>query len=225
MSIFNVSLSCLGSSLFPSGPANIPSGSLHISFWILRLRFRFRHRCFASGILRFPIWLKSPDPIDRTLLINQHRHFPYPQYAHPIGAPLSPPMPESNFGHRYAHDHRISKSFNPRHRAQALAPPAPRSADAHVAIGIILSNGENGKDQFQCHVPACTNVTFGRVADLKRHHASRHGGHGKRRQQFWCPVGGCMSTLATNTAVPGALADLYYDRRSQRHGEKGRISP
>jgi hypothetical protein len=74
-------------------------------------------------------------------------------------------------------------------------------------------------------VPACTNVTFGRVADLKRHHASRHGGHGKRRQQFWCPVGGCMSTLATNTAVPGALADLYYDRRSQRHGEKGRISP
>jgi hypothetical protein len=37
-------------------------------FWmfaciLLDFRFRFRHRCFASGILRFPIWIKSPRPI------------------------------------------------------------------------------------------------------------------------------------------------------------------
>lgn len=64
--------------------------------------------------------------------------------------------------------------------------PVPR----HVAIGMIFSNGEAGQDQYKCAAPGCHNQTFGRLAELKRHHAGKHAAI-SRRPHFWCPVEDC----------------------------------
>lgn len=63
--------------------------------------------------------------------------------------------------------------------------------DDHIVIGIVLSNGKVGGDKYQCNKDACSGRRFGRMAEMKRYHASRHGGVGNNRPQFWCPVKGC----------------------------------
>ncbi|KAF2878545.1 hypothetical protein BDV95DRAFT_478826, partial [Massariosphaeria phaeospora] len=59
-------------------------------------------------------------------------------------------------------------------------------------IGLILSNGTVRNDKYECHIPACSGTTFGRLADLKRHHATRHA---ETKPEFWCPVEGCVRSL------------------------------
>jgi hypothetical protein len=44
----------------------------------------------------------------------------------------------------------------------------------YVVVGVILSNGTTRRDKYKCHTSACAGATFGRLADLKRHNASRH---------------------------------------------------
>lgn len=71
--------------------------------------------------------------------------------------------------------------------------PTANSDSEHVVIGVILSNGEVRGDQYRCNARACSGMTFGRLADLKRHHSSLHGGAGGKGQRTWCPVDGCES--------------------------------
>ncbi|KAF7671019.1 hypothetical protein GT037_010800 [Alternaria burnsii] len=71
--------------------------------------------------------------------------------------------------------------------------PTANSDFEHVVIGVILSNGEVRGDQHRCNARACSGMTFGRLADLKRHHSSLHGGAGGKGQRTWCPVDGCES--------------------------------
>jgi hypothetical protein len=72
--------------------------------------------------------------------------------------------------------------------------PTANNDSEHVAIGIILSNGEAHGDRYQCNARACSGITFGRLPDLKRHHASLHGGVGRKGHRTWCPVDGCESS-------------------------------
>jgi hypothetical protein len=72
--------------------------------------------------------------------------------------------------------------------------PTANNNSEHMVIGIILSNGEVRGDQYRCNARACSGMTFGRLADLKRHHSSLHGGAGGKGQRTWCPVDGCEST-------------------------------
>lgn len=71
--------------------------------------------------------------------------------------------------------------------------PTANSSE-HMVIGTILSNGEVRGDRYRCNKRACSGMTFGRLADLKRHHSSLHGGAGGKGQRTWCPVAGCEST-------------------------------
>jgi hypothetical protein len=93
----------------------------------------------------------------------------------------------------------------------------PKQSAPHVSIGMILSNGETGKDQYTCHVPTCINKIFGRLAELKRHHAGKHAAVAKR-PQFWCPVTGCdRSKNGVGHAFP--RKDKMVDHLSRMHGD------
>lgn len=62
-----------------------------------------------------------------------------------------------------------------------------------VVVGLILSNGVSRHDMYKCHVRGCTRTnTFKRLADLKRHNASRHN---RQAARFWCPVDGYESSM------------------------------
>jgi hypothetical protein len=89
-----------------------------------------------------------------------------------------------------SHTTRVTKP-TPR----ATAKTHPNHVSPHVIIGVILSNGEVRNDRFKCHVPSCSGVSFGRLAELKRHHTCRHGGHEGKTPRFWCPVDGCKCML------------------------------
>jgi hypothetical protein len=94
-------------------------------------------------------------------------------------------------------------------------PSRPTTRFCHVAIGKIFSNGETGQDQYRCVVPGCNNKTFGRLAELKRHHAGKHAAVG-RKPQFWCPVKGCeRSRAGQGEAFP--RRDKMFDHLSRMH--------
>ncbi|OAL54048.1 hypothetical protein IQ07DRAFT_641055 [Pyrenochaeta sp. DS3sAY3a] len=73
----------------------------------------------------------------------------------------------------------------------APSPPPESSNEDFVVIGIILSNGSIRTDRYKCHELDCAASSFGRLADLKRHNASKHHRNSANRQSFWCPVEGC----------------------------------
>ena len=90
-----------------------------------------------------------------------------------------------------AHHHRVPKQ---RHRYSGVHRVATSNVD-RIVIGLILSNGRIQNDEYRCAVPSCRGKPFGRLAELKRHHDSVHGGLVGRQSQFWCPIDGCESTL------------------------------
>ncbi|OAK97843.1 hypothetical protein IQ06DRAFT_205185, partial [Phaeosphaeriaceae sp. SRC1lsM3a] len=85
----------------------------------------------------------------------------------------------------------------------------------HIAIGVVLSNGRKGQDRYKCHAPGCFDKTFGRITELKRHHACKHAAAG-RKPQFWCPVEGCgRSKAGMGQAFP--RKDKMVDHLSRVH--------
>lgn len=58
--------------------------------------------------------------------------------------------------------------------------PVPEASSA--TMGSILFNGK-----FKCTEVACANKTFGRRAELQRHHATIHA----VEKWFWCPIPSC----------------------------------
>ncbi|KAF2820687.1 hypothetical protein CC86DRAFT_387145 [Ophiobolus disseminans] len=122
-------------------------------------------------------------------------------------------------GFHAALDHIRTKPPSPRFPQQQIMPGHAQTKQihmpAHVAIGIILSNGETGQDQYQCHAPDCFNKTFGRIAELKRHHAGKHAAVG-RKPQFWCPINECeRSKTGQGEAFP--RKDKMFDHLSRAH--------
>ncbi|KAF1851544.1 uncharacterized protein K460DRAFT_401560 [Cucurbitaria berberidis CBS 394.84] len=89
----------------------------------------------------------------------------------------------------------------------------------HVVIGVILSNGEVRKDQYRCYDSACSGASFARLAELKRHHTTRHGGHAGKKPQFWCPIDTCArSKNGGQEAFP--RKDKMMDHLSRVHADK-----
>jgi hypothetical protein len=83
-------------------------------------------------------------------------------------------------------------------------------------IGYILSNGVSRQDTYKCHDLSCSQVTFKRLQDLKRHNNSRHNRHGAR---FWCPVDGCERSMKSGgRAFP--RKDKMVDHLEKKHADK-----
>jgi hypothetical protein len=89
-----------------------------------------------------------------------------------------------------------------------------------VVLGYIVSTGTGTvhQDQYKCSSPSCQRATFGRLAELKRHHASKHGTSGVRRPQYWCPIDGCdRSKRFQGNAFP--RKDKMTDHLSRVHAD------
>ncbi|KAF2033183.1 hypothetical protein EK21DRAFT_59426, partial [Setomelanomma holmii] len=86
-----------------------------------------------------------------------------------------------------------------------------------AVIGVVLSNGNIGQDHFKCHAPGCFDKTFGRLAELKRHHKCKHETLA-RKPQFWCPVGNCdRSKSGAGGSFP--RKDKMMDHLSRKHAD------
>ena len=116
------------------------------------------------------------------------------------------------------HNHRISKhsllQSSPTRQYNTVLQYGRQSQ--HIMIGFIFGNGEASEDQYKCRAPACSRLTFGRLAELKRHNACRHGGHDGKLPQFWCPVEKCERS---KTGQGGAFPrkDKMFDHLSRMH--------
>lgn len=100
----------------------------------------------------------------------------------------------------------------------SIVPDASIQATVELSyeiIGYILSNGTNQVDKYKCHMPSCSEATFGRLADLKRHRASRHGA---MRKSYWCPVSGCERSL-NGGGRPFPRKDKMFQYLSQKHAD------
>jgi hypothetical protein len=121
---------------------------------------------------------------------------------------------------------------NSKHRAASQLPrsssqsPQPSTSTAGspissktVVLGHLLSDVDGGNERYQCPFPTCTEVTFGRPAELKRHHASCHKGFGTKKPQYWCPVSGCRRSRAGNgNSFP--RKDKMMDHLERMHKEE-----
>ena len=90
---------------------------------------------------------------------------------------------------------------------------------AHVVVGLLLSNGDARLDRYQCPFPTCAEISFGRPAELKRHHASRHKGYGSRKPRYWCPVQGCNRSK-TGKRGPFPRKDKMMDHLERIHRDE-----
>lgn len=103
--------------------------------------------------------------------------------------------------------------------------PTPKSPgdQGFVIIGVILSNSKIGSDRYKCYEPSCSGTWFGRLADFKRHHASKHYRNSVERQSFRRPVGG-GKRARNGGGEPFPRKDRKRDRTKYRHGETDRRS-
>ncbi|OAL52875.1 hypothetical protein IQ07DRAFT_344733 [Pyrenochaeta sp. DS3sAY3a] len=77
----------------------------------------------------------------------------------------------------------LSVEIQDKHTSVSAASENKPVAEASSAtMGSILFNGK-----FKCTEVACANKTFGRRAELQRHHATIHA----VEKWFWCPVPSC----------------------------------
>jgi hypothetical protein len=83
----------------------------------------------------------------------------------------------------------LRQSKMPRHSSGVTrrSDPSPK----RVILGLLIINNDGDNERYECPLPACTGKTFGRAAELKRHHVSCHDGFGNKKAQYWCPVSGC----------------------------------
>ncbi|KAF2128018.1 hypothetical protein P153DRAFT_261112, partial [Dothidotthia symphoricarpi CBS 119687] len=94
---------------------------------------------------------------------------------------------------------------------------ATRRAPQHVPIGVILSNGNACDDIYECSISACAGRTFGRLAELKRHHQSKHEGLAGHKARFWCPVDGCESRSMADDGKAFPRKDKMMDHLAKVH--------
>ncbi|KZM23323.1 metal ion binding [Ascochyta rabiei] len=68
------------------------------------------------------------------------------------------------------------------------SPPSPVPNEAATTtIGSVLSNGK-----FTCNNSKCSDLSFARQAELRRHHATLHAPH---KPEFWCQVPACPRSM------------------------------
>ncbi|KAH7086518.1 hypothetical protein FB567DRAFT_72822 [Paraphoma chrysanthemicola] len=93
--------------------------------------------------------------------------------------------------------YRVSK-----HKAPLSSPRNGSTTAAHrqqraqyVMLGFIFASSGAGEDQYRCHASSCSSLTFGRLAELKRHNSCQHGGLDGKKPRFWCPIDGCDRSM------------------------------
>jgi hypothetical protein len=105
-----------------------------------------------------------------------------------------------------------------------LFPPAPISPSTTVPAakkprrtqGSHTNNEPIGyvyvdKSKFKCNEPDCKDLTFGRMADLRRHYEQTHS---KNRVQYYCSVSGCQRSHAS-TSGRGRSFGTRKDKRDE----------
>lgn len=108
-----------------------------------------------------------------------------PQISASISAPLAPP---------------ISLPVSPRVRQRST-----HSSDD--IIGLVLVD----KKKFRCPKKECDQLTFGRLADLRRHHDQNHA---RNRAQYYCPYQECDRSY-----VPGGGRSKSFGTRKDKRDE------
>lgn len=113
----------------------------------------------------------------------------------------------------------VIEPHTPSHDVLSLIAAVPNvdTLPQPLVIGLVLSNGIPRHDKYKCHISNCTGVkSFSRLADLKRHNASKHNRQGAR---FWCPVDGCERSMKSGgRAFP--RKDKMYDHLERVHADK-----
>jgi hypothetical protein len=84
-------------------------------------------------------------------------------------------------------------------------PPKPRAPRDEDIIGHVLAN----KKKFKCVESDCEELTFGRLADLRRHHDQQHA---RVRHQYYCSYHGC----SRSNAVGGGKGRSFGTRKDKR---------
>lgn len=122
--------------------------------------------------------------------------------------------------------HRVYKR-RATHR-QSKMPPSPQpptstasspTCSKTLVLGYLLSDVDGGNERYQCPFPTCTETTFGRPAELKRHHASCHKGFGTKKPKYWCPISGCeRSKTGDGDSFP--RKDKMMDHLERMHKEE-----
>lgn len=92
--------------------------------------------------------------------------------------------------------------------APAPVPPRrQRATRTDEPIGLVFEN----KRKFKCNKTDCKDLTFGRMADLRRHYDQTHATH---RVQFYCSVSGCSRSHAP-TGGRGRSFGTRKDKRDE----------
>ncbi|KAF2240622.1 hypothetical protein BU26DRAFT_203600 [Trematosphaeria pertusa] len=92
----------------------------------------------------------------------------------------------------------------PRRRRPAARQSRTRDEDV---IGHVLMN----KKKFKCADSSCNDLTFGRLADLRRHHEQQHA---RNRVQYFCSYAGCPRSHA-ETGGKGRSFGTRKDKRDE----------
>lgn len=80
-----------------------------------------------------------------------------------------------------------------------------RSHTSDEPIGLVYDNNK----KFRCIKADCKDLIFGRMADLRRHHAQHHA---KNRVEFFCRISGCSRAHAP----AGGNSRSFGTRRDKR---------
>ena len=83
--------------------------------------------------------------------------------------------------------------------------PKPRALRDDSVIGHVLLD----KKKFKCANTECEDLTFGRLADLRRHHDQQHA---KVRHQYFCSFAGCPRS----NAVTGGKGRSFGTRKDKK---------
>jgi hypothetical protein len=138
-----------------------------------------------------------------------HSQTPKPNggpYHTPQPPPRSYPMPSNN---RITKPKRIQR---PRHTTVPVSSSSIQPTQCNI-IGHLFAD-----DRWGCPYPSCSDITFGRKTELKRHHASCHKGFGGDEPQFWCPVDGCERSIQGGEPFP--RQDKMVDHLKRVHKDK-----
>jgi len=106
----------------------------------------------------------------------------------------------------------VSQFSHPSPPPSAQSPERPdlrlsRATRDENPIGLVYSN----KRKFKCSKSTCSDLTFGRMADLRRHYDQTHARH---RVQYYCGFDGCSRSHA-QTGGRGRSFGTRKDKRDE----------
>jgi hypothetical protein len=140
---------------------------------------------------------------------------PSPRLMSQLASPSQRPLPTfspseilSTVPQHYPAPRASTDHVRRRPLAPGSRPPRPsRSNRDEAAIGYVLAN----KKKFKCTDDECKELTFGRLADLRRHFDQNHSNIG---EEYFCRHSGCPRSHA-ETGGTGRSFGMRKDKRDE----------